>query len=112
MMKIFLATVFIACVALSGCVNKYYYQIQGDQLHIFLHEPKAGKVFFLSSLDQFALHETIKNEKGQWEIIVPSSEAFEYFFIVDGTLKIPTCRQKQKDDFGSENCVYTPGEDI
>jgi hypothetical protein len=104
-----LAVIFISCTLLSGCVKNYYYQIQGDQLHIFLHEPKAGKVLFLSSLDQFELHETIKNEKGQWEITVPSGQAFEYFFIIDGTLKIPTCSQKQKDDFGSENCVYTPG---
>jgi hypothetical protein len=104
-----LTALFVISFALSGCVKNYYYQIQEDQLHIFLHEPKAGKVFFLSSLDQFELHETKKNEKGQWEIIVPSSQTFEYFFIVDGTFTIPTCSQRQKDDFGSENCVYTPG---
>jgi len=38
-------------VVLSGCVRNYYYQVKDDQLHIFFHEPKAGKVFFLSSLD-------------------------------------------------------------
>jgi hypothetical protein len=111
MIKVFIIF-FAALIILSGCVNNYYYQIKGDELHIFFHEPKAGKVLFLSSLDQFELHETVKNEKGLWEISVPSGRAFEYFIIVDGTLTIPTCYQKQKDDFGSENCVYTPGEGI
>jgi hypothetical protein len=101
-----------ALVILSGCVNNYYYQIKDDQLHIFFHEPKANKVFFLSSLDQFELHETIKNEKGLWEISVPAGKTFEYFFIVDGTCSIPACDQKEKDDFGSENCIYMPEDDI
>ena len=108
MIRIFIA-ISLIFLFLSGCVNNYYYQVKGDELHIFFHEPKAGKVLFLSSLDQFELHETIKNEKGIWEICVPAGTAFEYFIIVDGTFKIPTCNQKQKDDFGSENCVYTPG---
>lgn len=111
MIKILMA-IFAALIILSGCVNNYYYQIKNDKVHIFFHEPKAGKVFFLSSLDQFELHETVKNEKGQWEISVPAGQTFEYFFIVDGTLSIPPCNQKEKDDFGSENCVYMPDEDI
>lgn len=99
-------------VVLSGCVRNYYYQVKDDQLHIFFHEPKAGKVFFLSSLDQFDLHETVKNEKGLWEVSVPSKESFEYFFIVDGEITVPPCDQKEQDDFGSENCVYLPEQDI
>jgi len=101
-----------ALMILSGCVNNYYYQIKDDRLHIFFHEPKAKKVFFLSSLDQFELHETMKNEKGMWEISVPAEKAFEYFFLVDGTCFIPACEQKEMDDFGSENCVYMPEEGI
>jgi hypothetical protein len=97
---------------LSGCTNNYYYQIKDDQLHIFFHEPRASKVFFLSSLDQFELHETMKNEKGLWEISLPSGQSFEYFFIVDGNLSIPACDQKEKDDFGFENCIYIPEEDF
>jgi hypothetical protein len=108
----FLTAVAAFLIILSGCVNNYYYQIRDDQLHIYFHEPKAEKVIFLSSLDHFEPHETIKNGKGIWEITVPSGLTFEYFYIVDGTLSIPTCSQKQKDDFGSENCVYIPEEDI
>jgi len=111
MIKVLMA-ISAVLIILSGCVNNYYYQIKDDQLHIYFHEPKAGKVFFLSSLDQFELHETVKNEKGLWEISVPSGQAFEYFFIVDGTLSIPTCDQKEKDDFGSENCIYIPEQNI
>jgi hypothetical protein len=108
----FLMVISAALMVMSGCVNNYYYQIKDDKLHIFFHEPKAGKVFFLSSLDQFALHETVKNENGLWEISVPSGRSFEYFFIVDGALTIPTCDQKEKDDFGYENCIYMPEQDI
>jgi len=107
MMKI-LMTVCGAVIFLSGCVNNYYYQVQDDKLHIYFNEPKAGEVFFLSSLDQFSPHETIKNKRGIWEITVPSGLSFEYFFIVDGTFSIPTCDQRQKDDFGFENCIYIP----
>ena len=111
MIKVFFI-VLAALIILSGCVKNYFYQVKGDELHIFFHEPQAGKVLFLSSLDQFELHETVKNEKGRWEICVPSGKAFEYFIIVDGNLKIPTCDQRQMDDFGSENCVYIPDQKI
>jgi hypothetical protein len=107
-----LGVIVAAFLVLSGCVNNYYYQIKNDQLPIFFHGPKAEKVLFLSSLDQFEIHETVKNEKGFWEISVQSGQAFEYFFIVDGTLSIPTCDQKEKDDFGFENCIYIPEQNI
>jgi hypothetical protein len=107
-----LAAISVSLIILSGCINNYYYQVKDDKLHIYFLEPKAEKVFFLSSLDQFALHETVKNEKGLWEVAVPSGQSFEYFFLVDGIYSIPACDQKEKDDFGAENCIYIPDEDI
>ncbi|MDB9823107.1 hypothetical protein OAC89_05335 [Deltaproteobacteria bacterium] len=103
-----LITLFAVLVMLSGCVSRYSYEVTNDVLHIYLSEPDAEKVYFLSSLDQFERHEAFKNSKGIWEVTLPSKEEFKYFFIVDGTVFLPTCDQKENDDFGSENCIYVP----
>lgn len=95
-------------VMLSGCVSRYSYKVTNDVLHIFLNEPDAEKVYFLSSLDQFERHEAFKNGKGVWEVTLPSNREFKYFFIVDTKVFIPSCDQKESDDFGSENCIYFP----
>ena len=92
---------------LSGCAS-HYYKVTNKYVYIYLNEPGADEVYFLSSLDQFKRHEAMKNNKGVWEVMLPSGKEFRYFFIVDGNVYIPTCDQKESDDFGSENCVFVP----
>ena len=99
-----------ALALLSGCAGQYSYRITNNELHIFLKNPEAKEVYFLSSLDQFELHEAYKNSKGVWEVTIPYNQEFRYFFLVDGSIYLPACDQKENDDFGSENCVYIPEE--
>ena len=96
-----------AIIILSGCAS-HYYEVNNDNVYIYLNEPNAKEVYLLSSLDQFKRHEALKNKKGVWEVMLPSGMEFRYFFIVDGNVYIPTCDQKENDDFGSVNCVFVP----
>jgi hypothetical protein len=95
-------------IILSGCASHYYKENNNNVVYIYLHKPNAKEVYLLSSLDQFKRHEATKNKNGVWEVMLPSGMEFRYFFIVDGNVYIPTCEQKEKDDFGSENCVFVP----
>jgi hypothetical protein len=44
-----------------------------------------------------------------WINRVPSGREFRYFYSVDGKILVPECALTEKDDFGSENCLYSPG---
>jgi len=109
MLRLFVA-IFSVFLVLPGCTIHYYYEVTNDEVHIYLNEPDAKEVFFLSSIDQFERHEALKTGKGVWKATIPSDQEFSYFFIVDGTVFIPPCDQREKDDFGSENCVYVPNQ--
>lgn len=91
----------------AGCVVQQY-RIINNELHIFLKNKEAQQVYFLHSLDEYAPHEAIRDESGLWISILPSDVEFKYFYIIDGKVFIPDCRIREKDDFGSENCVYIP----
>ena len=43
-----------------------------------------------------------------WEVTLSLGDEFRYFYMADGALVLPPCRYKEKDDFGSENCIFVP----
>lgn len=102
-----LISVWGIAIILSGCAG-HYYKVSDNSVYIGIKEPDAKEVYFLSSLDQYERHEVLKNNRGVWEVSLPSDLEFRYFFIVDGDVFIPPCVQKEKDDFGSENCIFVP----
>ncbi len=59
------------------------------------------------SLDGFEPHET-RNDDGRWVVSLPSDSPFRYYYLLDGKMFLPPCRMKEKDDFGSENCIFDP----
>ena len=93
---------------LSGCATSSHYKVDGTRLHVYLHKPDAREVYFASSIDAFVLHPTRLNDNGNWETVIPLGFEFRYFFIADGSVVLPPCRYKEKDDFGSENCIFIP----
>ena len=98
------ACLFILC---SGCAD-HYYKTQEDGVVIYLKSPpEAQQVFFLSSLDGYERHEAKRMDKKTWEILVRADSEFKYFYIVDGEPFLPACPLKEKDDFGSENCILS-----
>ena len=92
---------------LSGCASHYY---RADEYGVTLHlrEDETASVILFTSLDGF-LPNTAENDGGTWINRIPSNREFSYFYKVDGKYMIPDCRFKEKDDFGSENCIYVPG---
>lgn len=91
---------------LSACVS-HHYRIAGDQVILALRYPNAKKVVLFCSIDGFKPRNT-KHVSNCWELEVPAGETFRYFYQVDDTFFIPDCLMKEKDDFGSENCIYDP----
>ena len=109
-MRLLLVLIGAVLILSSGCAgsNHYYKEVE-EQLHIYLKYPEAEKVHFFSSLDQFQPHEALKNEKGVWDISVPSGQEITYFYIVDGEIFTPECELMAIDDLGGKNCIYLPG---
>jgi hypothetical protein len=91
----------------TGCAS-HYFRLKGNTLHMYLKGPDAEVVYFSSSLDGYEPHRARRVAAKTWEMTLPTHEEFTYYYIVDGAVYLPPCRLKEYDDFGGENCVYTP----
>ena len=106
-MKIIISISAIFLLITSGCAVQHY-KVIDQKLHIYLKNKDAKEVYLLTSLDQYTPREAAKMDSGTWEAVLPSDAEFKYFFLIDGEVLTPDCRMKEKDDFGSENCVFIP----
>ncbi|MBN1906456.1 MAG: hypothetical protein JW927_15305 [Deltaproteobacteria bacterium] len=96
---------FLLCS--TGCAVQQY-KVIDQKLHIYLKDNDAEKVYLHSSLDEYAPRAVQKEESGLWVAVLPADAEFKYFYVIDGEVFIPECSMKEKDDFGSVNCVYIP----
>jgi len=92
----------------AGCAT-HYYRMNADRVNLYLRKPEAKIVYVSTSLDEFALYRTKKLASGIWEVAVPATREFTYFYKVDGNFFLPDCKLREKDDFGDENCIFIPG---
>jgi hypothetical protein len=97
----------IVGVMLAGCAG-HDYVVKNNELHLSLNKPESKTVYFASSLDGFKLHRMERLGGNRWQIVVSAGREFRYFYIVDDLVVTPPCRLKERDDFGTENCVYVP----
>ena len=100
-------TVVLAVWVLGGCAT-HFKKIKGDQVYLYLKETSAQTAFFASSLDGFQRHPLTRHTKETWLISLPAEHEFTYFYIMDGQPLLPECPYKEKDDYGSENCIFVP----
>ncbi|MBN2283595.1 MAG: hypothetical protein JXO48_06870 [Deltaproteobacteria bacterium] len=108
-MKMSCFFILIPVLLSAGC-SVHSYKLTGDTVHLYLRKDTAREVYFASSLDGFVLHEARKRPGGDWEIVLPGGNVeFRYFYVVDGEVYVPACRFRERDDLGSENCLYVPG---
>ena len=77
-------------------------------MHIYLRKPDAETVSFAYSKDGYQLHAAERIDSNTWMVVVPADCEFSYFYIVDGKGFQPPCRYTEHDDFGSENCIFSP----
>lgn len=96
----------ILCLAFSSCSN-HFYKVNGERLTLSLEKPEAQSVLFFSSLSGYEGKKLLQ-QKGVWELTLPANRPFRYFYRVDGEIFLPPCHMKEKDDFGSENCIFDP----
>jgi len=99
----------ILLLLLSGCAPSGHHLHQhAGSVDIFLRHPDAEEVYFASSLDGYQLHPARNTADSQWEIKDLDNREFRYFYLVDGSVYLPDCSYREKDDFGAANCVYQP----
>lgn len=103
------AIVIIFVVWLLSACSSHYYQRNEDTISFFLKNNAAKDVHFQYSHDGFSCHEAEKIDRGIWRVRVPAIREFSYFYVVDGKVYTPPCEYMEKDDFGSENCIFTEG---
>ena len=101
-----LITVVILLVLTAGCAT-HYHKVQGNMLELYLKKPEAMQLILFYSRDGFEPHEA-RQENGRWVVSLPAGESFRYYYVVDDKIFIPSCRMKENDDFGSENCIFDP----
>lgn len=94
-------------IGLAGCCS-HYYELRGETLRLYLRSPTATRVQFASSLDGFRLQPARRDRGALWKVDLPYRDAFKYFYVVDGKVHLPACRLKESDDFGSQNCIFSP----
>ena len=95
------------CLLCVGCVT-HYATINADRVNLYLRMPKAKNVYFAASLNDFALYRPRKLSSGIWEVTLPATREFTYFYKVDDDIYLPDCKLREKDDFGDENCIFLP----
>jgi hypothetical protein len=98
-------SLLLACLC-SACAT-HSYRIQGNKVTLVLRRPEAKSVMLAASLDGFNLRPADRVSTN-WEVILPADKAFRYFYQVDGKMVVPDCPMKERDDFGSENCIFDP----
>ncbi len=96
----------ILLLPLSAC-SAHHYRADGDRVTLFLRIPEAKKVVLYGSMDGFAAHPATYTS-GTWEVRLPLDKPFTYFYRVNDELFLPDCPAREKDDFGSENCIFDP----
>ena len=109
-MKRLILLIMAAALIVLGCAAAHYQEREPGRVTMYLKAPGAEKVEFASSLDAFNPHRASRLEGSRWAVTVAANSEFRYFYIVDGAVFLPECEFYEKDDFGSRNCVFVPGE--
>ena len=99
-----LLTVF--SLLLFSCAN-HYQKKNGQEIMLYLEKPEARSALIYCSLDGYAGRK-LQQKGGIWEVSLPAGKTFRYFYKIDGQIFLPPCPKKEKDDFGSENCIFDP----
>ena len=92
--------------SLSACAA-HSYRIHGNEVTLVLRRPDAKSVMLATSLDGFNLQPAAAVSHA-WAVTLPADKGFRYFYQVDGEIVVPDCALKERDDFGSENCIFEP----
>jgi hypothetical protein len=97
------AAVFVA----GGCAA-HYQVFNSGYVEMYLRAPQAQSVVLVVSSDPFQQVQAQRGDSGVWKATLNRQSEFKYFYLVDGKAYLPDCRLRENDDFGSNNCVFSP----
>jgi hypothetical protein len=98
----------VAAVYVSGACAAHYHNITNGRVEMFLTAPQAQSVVLVVSSDPFQQVQALQDDSGIWKVTLNRLREFKYFYLVDGKAYLPDCHLKENDDFGSNNCVFSP----
>jgi len=93
-------------LALGGC-SAHRATVPRGEVEMLLAAPLAQSVVLVVSSDPFQEVPARREPSGTWKATLSRNGEFSYFFLVDGAVFLPECPLKEKDDFGSVNCVFS-----
>jgi hypothetical protein len=99
--------ILAAVLAAGGCTAHYHVVINGH-VEMYLMAPQAQSVVLVIAGDPFQKVQALRDASGTWKSTLNQSGEFKYFYIVDDKAFLPDCRLKEHDDFGADNCIFTP----
>jgi 1,4-alpha-glucan branching enzyme len=99
--------VLAAVLAAGGCAT-HYHVINSGHVEMFLTAPQAQSVVLVVSSDPFQQVQALRDDSGIWKATLNRLSEFKYFYLVDGKTYLPDCHLREHDDFGSNNCVFSP----
>lgn len=109
MSKRALIAVLMAACAVTGCEAHSVTRRAEGGLDIRLRVPQAHSVVLVVSGDErFERLPAAPDRLGAWVVSLNRAEEFRYFYLVDGKPFLPKCGLREKDDFGAENCIFSP----
>ena len=106
-MKASIVSVLAAVFVAGGCAT-HYHIINNGNVDMFLTAPQAQSVVLVVSGDPFQQVQALRDDSGMWKVTLNRLSEFKYFYLVDGKTYRPDCRLRENDDFGSNNCVFSP----
>ena len=92
---------------LAGCAA-HSQKIKDGRVFLYLKGNWEQPAYVVSSLDRFQKHPLTRENRNTWVAVFPTDREFSYFFLLGDQPFIPDCKLKEKDDFGSENCIFMP----
>lgn len=107
-MKYLLIPALLVAWGLAGCAAAHYVRTDSENAFLFLKVPRAREVLFASSHDHFQWRSADRIGGHVWRVAIHRDIPQSYMYQVDQKLFLPDCRFKEKDDFGSEICLYIP----
>lgn len=102
-----IVVMMLLAIVVTGCAT-HWVKRQETETILYLEASDAGEVVFYSSMNRFVPLRAERGQRGVWQVVLPADEACRYFYRVDGEVVIPSCQQREFDDFGGETCVYDP----
>jgi hypothetical protein len=100
-------TILAAVFSAAGCAA-HYHTLRNGHIDVYLRAPRAQSVSLVVSGETFEALPAARTGIGTWKVTLDRANEFTYFYLVDGKAYLPDCPLRERDDFGADNCVFSP----